>query len=89
MLMDDPERDSAHKIIREAMEKAGIVDGFYGGVMLSGKDVSSFQVGIQNRTCYDNVERYQRIVGVMASLKYSLLKTAHDDQEDIKRGAHE
>jgi hypothetical protein len=76
------ERDSAHKIIREAMEKAGIVDGFYGGVLLSGKDVSSFQVGIPDRTTYDNVERYQRVVGMVESLKYQLIKSAHESQED-------
>jgi len=76
------EREAAHKIIREAMDKAGIVDGFYGGVMLSGKDVSSFTVGIQNRSCYANVERYQRISGMMISLLFQLLRIAHEEQEN-------
>jgi len=79
--MRDEERNKAHAIIKEAMEKAGIVDGFYGGTMLTGTDISAFQVGIQNRQTYDNIERYQRIVGLMESLKYSLLKAAHDSEE--------
>jgi hypothetical protein len=78
----ETERNAAHKIVREAMEKAGVIDGFYGGILITGKDISAFHVGIPDRQCYENIERYQRVVGLMESLKYGLLKETHDKEEN-------
>lgn len=72
-------REKAHEILRKAFDEAGIADGFYCGVLLDGTDVSAFHVGRESSLEYSNVERYQRLLGVVESCKYSLLVEAHKE----------
>jgi len=75
------QREKAHSILRKAFDEAGIADGFYCGVLMDGTDVSAYSVGRENKAEYSNVERYQRLLGVVESCKYSLLVKAHEKQE--------
>ena len=77
------ETDKVHAIIRDAFDKAGIVDGFYSGIMLDGTDVSAFQVGIPNRECYDNIARYHRLLGAVEANKHLLMNSAHAASKEL------
>lgn len=71
----------AHRILREAFEKAGIADGFYGGVFYDGKSFSAFTVGIENRECHENVERTQRLIGIVNGVLFDLLNAININTE--------
>lgn len=74
-------RAEAHKIVRDAFEKAGIVDGFYAGILIDGDDISSYTFGNPMRAEYSNIVRYQRLLGCVESCKYMMMKSAHDRAE--------
>lgn len=68
-------RQRAHEILRKALDEAGIIDGFVCGVMLDSKDVATFRVGIPERECYENVERFHRLVGLIETNKISMMNS--------------
>lgn len=76
-LLDKKEKEMAHGVIRKAMEDAGIVDGFYCGITLDGTDIGSYQVGNMKFPDYSNVERIQRLIGSVESLKFQMMLSAH------------
>lgn len=87
MNTDKSVRSEAHEKIRAALDSAGLVDSFYGGVMMDGKDISSYTVGVLDKTEYSNVERVQRIIGIIEALKCQLCgemnnNTYKETQED-------
>jgi|WetSurMetagenome_2_1015567.scaffolds.fasta_scaffold1593443_1 hypothetical protein len=65
------ESENAHEIISKAMEDAGIVDGFYGGVLISGYDLYSVRVGSQ-RIEESNSQRYTMLIGIIERLKMEM-----------------
>ena len=75
------QRDRAHEILSRAFDEAGIVDGFYCGITITGADVSAFKVGRDNSVEYSNIERCQRLLGAVESCKYSLLTMAHKEEQ--------
>jgi hypothetical protein len=72
MVQDDSLRKAAHEKIRAALDSSGLVDSFYGGVMMSGRDISSYTVGVLDKTEYSNVDRVQRIIGIIQALNCQL-----------------
>jgi hypothetical protein len=77
------QRERAHTILRKAFDEAGIVDGFYCGVLMDGTDVSAFNVGREGIIEYSNLERYQRLLGIVESCKHLLITQSHESQESL------
>ena len=77
------EHKRVHEIIKNAFDEAGIIDGFYCGLLIDGTDISSFSVGIQDKTEYSNMIRFQRLLGVVEQCKHSLLMICYKESEEI------
>lgn len=53
-------------------KELNVVDFFFVGIDMEGKTASLFEYGIQ-RADYSNVERYERLLGAIDSVKFSLM----------------
>jgi hypothetical protein len=72
MIPDESLRKEVHKKIRKTFDDTGVVDFFYGGVLIDGTDISAFVSGIQDKTEYSNVGRTQRLIGIIQALNCQL-----------------
>jgi hypothetical protein len=76
---------AAHKEIEDLFNKLGIVDGYYGGVFIDGRDISGFQVGDEARIEYSNVDRAYKLMGMMTMDLFSLQKKFDEDRKREKQ----
>jgi len=74
-------RKNAHEILSKAFVEAGIVDGFYCGVLIDGSDVQAFCVG-HDEFEYSNIIRCQRLIGLVETCKFSLLNQMHNQNDE-------
>jgi hypothetical protein len=82
-MTDSPEigknsRDRAHAEVRAAMNKAGAADLFYCGVTVDGYDFCGFTIGRRGSLEYSNIERMQRLLGILEINKHALIKGMDD-----------
>jgi len=82
MFPDESIRKAAHETIRKAFDDAGVVDMFYGGVLIDGTEILAFVSGIQDKAEYSNVVRTQRLIGIIESLKFQLCAEMNKDVYD-------
>jgi hypothetical protein len=74
--MKESEMREIHQQIRDTFEKVGIVDVFYVGVAVDGTHFASYRIGTGDFQ-YSNIERLQRMIGAVESLKFQVCIHSH------------